>query len=293
MCRYSEWSLPTIVDMTDVALCAEKDPQNFSSNVCANATVLQNLLANQDNSWLIEHCQNQSRPGENGGKGGDGGFSPAEQCQYSSWTGRLPNVTLLTLCWEHDQTRFVSLVCANVGLRFRLSQDLARMWVDSVCSTFTNFTTATGSGNATCLAQNLARQLNWSCSADLASACQQGAGQGAALQVMAHCWVESLGSRAEYLLTPPVAGVLEQAVSSIVVILLAVEEVRNISLHVTETIGAKVLETVIEFLKNEDSFAKKRVLLQCFGVGGLSIIMASRECGLTCVCVCVPTSRES
>lgn len=261
--------------MTDLALCAEKDPQNFSSKVCANPTVLQNLLANQDSSWLIQHCHNQSRPGEDGGKGGGGGFSPAEQCQYSSWTITLPDAPLLTLCWEHDQTRFVSLVCPNAGLRFRLSQDLASTWVGSMCSTFTNFTTAPGNGNTTCLlAQSLVRQLNWSCSAELASACQQGAGQGLALQVMAHCWVESLGSMAEDLLAPPVAAVLEQAVSSTVVILLALEEVRNISMSGTESIRVKVLETIVEFLQKEESFAKKRVLLQCFGVGGRSIIMA-------------------
>lgn len=275
--------------MTDLALCAEKDPQNFSSKVCANATVLQNLLANQDNSWLVQHCQNQSRPGGEGGQGGAGGgaggFSPAEQCQYSSWTITLPDAPLLTLCWEHDQSRFVSLVCPNADLRFRLSQDLATMWVGSMCSTFTNFTTAPTNANttaptnanATCLAQSLAQQLNWSCSAELASACQQGGGPGVALQVMAHCWVESLGSRAEHLLAPPVAAVLEQAVSSTVVVLLALEEVRNISMRGTESIRVKVVETIVRFLQEEQSFTKKRVLLQCFGVGGQSMTLASRE----------------
>ena len=281
------WALPIIVDMTDVALCAEKDPQNFSSNVCANTALLQNLLANQDNSWLIQHCYNYSRPGGVGGQGGNGGFSPAEQCQYSNWTKTLPNVTLLTLCWEHDQTRFVSLVCPTAATRFRLSQDLASVWVSSMCSSFTNFTDANGNGNTSCVVQSLARQLNWSCSAELASACQQGADPGAALQAMAHCWVEGLGSRVEDLLAPPAAAVLEQAVSSALVILLALEEVRNISMHVTQNIRGKVLGTITDFLKNEDGFARKRVLLQCFGVGGPSTIMASRECRLTCVCVCV------
>ncbi|XP_029701949.1 stereocilin [Takifugu rubripes] len=238
LCRYSEWTHPIIVDMTDLALCAEKDSQNFSSKVCANTTVLQNLLANQDNGWLIQHCANQSEPGGDGGKGGVGGFNPSEQCQYSSWTITLPDVSLLTLCWEHDQT---------------------------------------SNGNATCLVWNLARQFNWTCSTDLASACEPGAGQGAALQMMAHCWVESLGSNMEYLLSPPVAAVLEQAVSSTVVVLLALEEVRNVSLHVTENIRRKVLETVIEYLKNEDNFAKKRVLLQCFGRVLTNLMKTTRD----------------
>lgn len=272
--------------MTDVALCAEKDAQNFSSEVCTNAPVLQNLLANQDSSWLIQHCHNHSRPGEDGGEGGgDWAFRPAEQCQYSSWATTLPDVSLLTLCWERDQTRFVSLVCPNAGLRLRLSQDPASTWVGSMCSAFANSTA--GNGNTTCMLQKLARQLNWSCVADLASACQQGAGQGAALQVLAHCWVESLGSRAEHLLSPPASAVLEQAVSSTVVILLALEEVRNISMPGAESVRLKVLEAVAEFLRNQESFAEKRVVLQCFGVGGLSSVMASGECRLMCVCVCV------
>ncbi|XP_042343571.1 uncharacterized protein LOC121943996 [Plectropomus leopardus] len=51
VCKYFEWTRPIIVDMTEVALCAEIDPLNFISKVCANDTVLQNLLANQDNTW--------------------------------------------------------------------------------------------------------------------------------------------------------------------------------------------------------------------------------------------------
>lgn len=83
--------------------------------------------------------------------------------------------------------------------------------------------------------------------------------------------MESLGSRVEDLLTPPVATVLEQAASTTVVILLALEEVQNTSLHVTENIRPSVLETVVRYLKRENNFDKKRVLLQCFGVGSLIV----------------------
>lgn len=276
--------------MTVLALCAEIDPLNFTSKVCANDTVLQNLMANQDNTWLIQHCANHSNPGVSpGGEGGQGGggltgFNPAEQCQYSGWIISLPGAALLTLCWEHDQTNFVSFICPNAGLLFLLSQEPSSMWVGSMCSTLTNFTTTTttttnsNNNNSSttaepnfCLARNLVRQFNWTCSADLTSACQPGASQNMALQMMVHCWVESLGSRVEDLLTPPVATVLEQAASTTVVILLALEEVQNTSLHVTENIRPSVLETVVRYLKRENNFDKKRVLLQCFGVGSLIV----------------------
>lgn len=271
--------------MTELALCAEMDPLNFTAKVCANSTVLQNLMANQDNTWLTQHCANHSHtavtPGGGGGGEGGGGaeqeqgiFKPAEQCHYSSWLVSLPSAALLTLCWEHDQTGLVAAVCPNAALLFLLSMEPSSVWVSSMCTTYTNFTTGTTNNNTTtephfCLARNLVRQFNWTCSADLNSACTPGASQNLALQMMVRCWLESLMTRVEPLLTTSVAAVLEQAVSSTVVILLAVEEVQNGSLHVTENIKQSMLKTVVGYLKRENAFEKKRVLLQCFGVGGL------------------------
>ncbi len=281
MCKYSDWTRPIIVDMTELALCAEIDSLNFTSKVCSNDTVLQNLLANQDNTWLIQHCANHSNsglsPGGDGGQGGGlVGFDPAEQCQYSSWSISLPDAALLTLCWEHDQTNFVSSLCPDAELLVLLSQEPSSLWVASMCNTYTNYTTTTTNNNSStqtppdsCLARNLVRRFNWTCSADLTSACQPGASQNMAMQMMVRCWVESLRSRVEDLLTPPVATVLEQAVSTTVVILLALEEVQNTSLHVTENIRLSVLASVVRYLERENDFGKKRVLLQCFGVGNL------------------------
>lgn len=282
MCRYSEWTRRIIVDMTELALCAENDPLNFTSKVCANETVLQNLLANQDNTWLIQHCANHSHTGVSpGGDGGqeDGliGFDPAEQCQYSGWIVSLPDAALLTLCWEHDQTSFVSSICPDAGLLFLLSREPSSTWVGSMCTTYTNYTTTNSSSSTTtaqphiCLARSLVRRLNWTCSADFTSACQPGASQTMALQMMVRCWVESLRSRVEDLLPPPVATVLEQAVGTTVVILLALEEVQNTSLHVTENIRLSVLASVVRYLEREEDFDKKRVLLQCFGVSSLIV----------------------
>lgn len=267
------------MDMTELALCAEIDPLNFTAKVCANSTVLQNLMANQDNIWLIQHCANSTHtvvPPEGAGGGGGGGgepaiFLPAEQCQYSSWLVSLPSAALLTLCWEHDQTGLVSSVCPNAALLFLLSREPSAAWVSSMCTTYTNFTGETTTNTTTephfCLARNLVRQFNWTCSADLNSACRPGTSQNVALQMMVRCWLESLVTRVEALLTPPVAAVLEQAVSSTVVILLALEEVQNSSLHVTENIRQSVLKSVVSYIKRENTFEKKRVLLQCFGVG--------------------------
>lgn len=285
LCRYLDWTRPIIVDMTELALCAEIDPLNFTSKVCKNDTVLQNLLANQDNTWLIQYCANNSNPtispgGGGGGGGGLTGFKASEQCQYPSWSVSLPDVALLTLCWEHDQVHFVSSVCPNAALLVLLSQEPSSKWVSPMCTTYTNYTTTSTHNNSTttttdtvepnfCLARNLARLFNWSCSADFNAACQPGASQDMALQMMVRCWADSLKSKMESLLTPPVATVWEQAVGTTVVILLALEEVQNTTLHVTENIRYSVLGSVVRYLEVEDSFDKKRIVLQCFGVRSL------------------------
>ncbi|KAL7406469.1 hypothetical protein ABVT39_019936 [Epinephelus coioides] len=284
VCKYSEWTRPIIVDMTELALCAEIDPHNFTSKVCANETVLQNLLANQDNTWLIQHCANHSNQRvtpSGGGEQGESppGFNPAEQCQYSSWSISLPDAALLTLCWEHDQISFVSSICPDAGLLFLLSQEPSSLWVSSMCTTYTNYTTnsSTTAEPNLCLAKSLVRQFNWTCSADFTSACQPGASQNMALQMMVRCWVESLRSRVEDLMTPPVVTVLEQAVSNTVVILLALEEVHNTSLHVTENIRLSVLTSVVRYLERVNNFDKKRVLLQCFGRVLTSLMQTARD----------------
>ncbi|KAM8894443.1 stereocilin isoform 2-T2 [Spinachia spinachia] len=291
LCRYSEWSRPIIVDMTELALCTEIDPLNFTSEVCAKDAVLQNLLANQDNTWLITYCKNHSNPGLfPGGIGAPGaglaGFNPADQCQYSSWSIALPDAALLTLCWERDQSSFVSSVCPNTALLHLLSLEPSSVWVDHMCTTYTNHNTTTthssSSSSSTanpnlCLAKSLVSQFQWNCSADFTSACLPGAGQNMALRMLVRCWVEGLRSRVDELLTPLVAKVLEEAVSTTVVILLALEEVQNTSLHVTENIRHSVLSSVDRYFDTENNSDEKRVLLQCFGRVLTSLMQTSRD----------------
>ncbi|XP_051800815.1 uncharacterized protein LOC127532951 [Acanthochromis polyacanthus] len=289
VCKYSEWTRPIVVDMTELALCAEIDPLNFTSKVCANETVLQNLLTNQDNTWLIQHCFNHTglgvSPGGGGGGGGAGGgglpgFDPAEQCQYSTWTIAPPDAVLLTLCWEHDQSNFVSSICPNAALILFLSGEPSSAWVGSMCTTYTNYTTpnnGTTTDPVTCPAVNLMKQLNWNCSSYFASACKPCATQNMAMQMIVRCWVENLRFRLEDLLTLPVARVLDQAVGTTVVVLLILEDVQSSMWHVSETIRESVLNSVVEFLKRETNADEKRVLLQCFGTALTNLLLSTRE----------------
>ncbi|XP_028295282.1 uncharacterized protein strc1 [Gouania willdenowi] len=281
VCKYSEWGLPIIVDMTDIALCAEKDPHNFTSKVCANKTVLQNLLANQDNTWLIEHCANHTSGISPGG--GLTGFIAAEHCQYNSWKISPPDIELLYLCWERDQTNFVTSVCPNDSLLSSLSLEPYSMWVSSICTTYTNYTTTTHPNNQTttkpsiCPIQKLIQQFNWNCSTHFTSACQPCTTQNMVLQTLVRCWVHSLRARLVNVLPQSVTTVFEKAVSTTMVILLALEDVQISSWHVTDTIRQSVLKSVVDFFKTTSDANKKSVLLQCFGTALTNLLQSSRD----------------
>uniref|UniRef100_A0A8C6WFG2 Stereocilin LRR domain-containing protein n=1 Tax=Neogobius melanostomus TaxID=47308 RepID=A0A8C6WFG2_9GOBI len=280
VCKYALWTSPIIVDMTDLATCAWADPDNFTSKVCRNDMVLNNLLANQDNTWLIQHCHNSTNPGENpnGGQGqGIVGFDPSEQCLYLSWSVSLPDPTLVTLCLEHDRANFVSTICPNPTLFSALSQEPSNAWLGSMCATYANYT-GTGTGEQpSCLAKDLVIKFNWTCSHDLALACRPGAGQNVVMQAVVRCWLESMRSRMEDLLTPEVTAVLDQAVSLAVVSLLALEEIQNTTYHVTENIGYNIVAFVDDLFKTETNYVKKRVILQCFGRVLTSLMQTARE----------------
>ncbi|XP_049573890.2 stereocilin [Syngnathus scovelli] len=279
VCKYSEWTHPVIVDMTELALCAERDPRNFTSKVCSDETVLQNLMTNQDNTWLIKYCANHSNQGEDGEEDSDGtGFDPAEECQYTTWSVALPDAVLLTLCWEHDQFHFVSSICSNHALLFLLEHEPSSMWVSAMCTTYSNHTTISNkTSEELCLAKELLKHFNWTCPVNVTAVCQPGASQDTVMRLIIRCLADSLRSRMGHLLTPSVAAVLEQAVSTSVVVLLAIEEIQNTSRHVIENIRISVLDSVVHFLEGENNFEKKRVLLQCFGTILTNLMQTARD----------------
>ncbi|XP_073692719.1 uncharacterized protein strc1 [Garra rufa] len=285
VCIYSDWSQPTIVDMTDLALCADLDTENFTRNVCANVTVLQNLLANLDNTWLLEQCSNLTASGPGSGTGNGGslmGFRPAEQCQYSSWALVRPDATLLALCWDYDQANFISYVCADLSVLAYITQEASSLWVGSLCATYTapQTTGISGSNNTTpepCLPRELAKRLNWTCSTDFSAVCQPGVSQVQGLRVLLRCGIRILQPRLQNLMTTQVTSVVKQATSLWVVLLLALEESQMTSLRVTENIWFSMLDSVVVYMDDETNFDNKRVLLLCFGVVLTNLMQTGRE----------------
>ncbi|XP_067297525.1 uncharacterized protein strc1 [Pseudorasbora parva] len=280
VCVYSDWSQPIIVDMSDLALCADLDAENFTRNVCANVTVLQNLLANSDNTWLLKQCSNltASRPGVGAGNGGSlMGFRPAQQCQYSSWALVLPDAALLALCWDYDQANFITFVCADSFMLTHITQEASSLWVGPLCATFTAPHIDNLNGSQPCLPRELAKRLNWTCSTDFSAVCQPGGSQVQGLQMLLRCGIKTLQPRLENLMTTEVTSMVKQATSLWIVLLLALEENQITSLRVTENIRLSVLESIVLYMDNEINFDNKRVLLQCFGKVLTSLMQTGRD----------------
>ncbi|XP_069046656.1 stereocilin isoform X3 [Lepisosteus oculatus] len=273
-CRYSEWSLPAVIDMTDVAVCADYDKANFTQWVCANETLLQNLLANLDNTWLVEFCANLS------GSGSVSKLKPAERCLYESWAVELPDSSLLALCWDLDHAKFVSLVCKNSFLLSLLTQEPSSFWVGTLCATY-NIYSNQSSGNNTepkpCFVRDLVRQLNWSCSVDFTAVCQQSSSQLRGLQHFLQCGIEAIGLKTNSLITEQVSTAFAQAANQVVILLVVLEDNRLISFHASANIHLSVLESVRAYLEYEKNFENKRVLLQCFGNVLTSMMQTARE----------------
>ncbi|XP_055059364.2 stereocilin isoform X1 [Misgurnus anguillicaudatus] len=285
VCVYSDWSQPTIVDMADLALCADLDTKNFTHNVCANATVLQNLMANLDNTWLLEQCSNLTASGPGGGVGNGSilmGFRPDEQCQYFKWFFALPDPALLALCWDYDQANFISFICTDPLMLTHILQEASSLWVGTVCATYTgpHIPNVNGSNSTQpqpCLFEELVRKLNWSCNADFSFVCQPGASQAQGLRMLLRCGIEILIPRFMNLMTTNVTSVVRQATSLGIVILLALEESQMTTLRVRENIRLSVLETMTIYMENETNFDNKLVLLQCFETVLTSLMLTGRD----------------
>uniref|UniRef100_W5LJ55 Stereocilin 1 n=1 Tax=Astyanax mexicanus TaxID=7994 RepID=W5LJ55_ASTMX len=282
VCLYADWRQPSIVDMADLALCADLDTVNFIQKVCNNTVVLQNLLANLDNIWLLEQCTNLTKSNSS-----LMGFVPSTECRYSSWATTFPDAALLALCWDYDQANFISSICMNPAMLSYIIKEPSSLWVSTMCTTFTNYTkipknnttsTTTNASNdaGPCLVKELLDRFNWSCSIDVTSACQAGITQLQGLQLVFRCGVEVLLPRFQTM-EPQVAPVIRQATSVWVVLLLVLEENAMTTLRVTENIQQSVLDSVSTYLERETNFDNKQVLLQCFGKLLTSLMQTGRD----------------
>lgn len=130
-CRYSEWLHVSKISFDLLSQCIRFDNSGFAREVCANATFLNELMLNQANAWLGDHCSTSlgmltpepTRP-----------FDIADWCDYGTWGEREVDDSVVGLCWQNDRAAFEKNVCCKVNVFKKLSQDPQNVWLKSVCS---------------------------------------------------------------------------------------------------------------------------------------------------------------
>ncbi|XP_067874465.1 stereocilin [Heterodontus francisci] len=127
LCRYETWTYPAMVDSTVVALCFSSDSEQFNINICKNPAILQELLKNEYNLWLINFCNSPSILENNS-------TDVATHCHYSQWTEGPVNPYLVDFCWMSDRTNFTQFVCHNEVLVSELLLYPENVWLKSHCN---------------------------------------------------------------------------------------------------------------------------------------------------------------
>ncbi|KAG2470764.1 CTSL2 protein, partial [Polypterus senegalus] len=255
MCQYHTWSNMRPIDMTDVAACSEFDPYNFTENVCGNQTILQGLLNNVDSAWLLRYCSKADH------------FFPLEMCQYHTWVAQVPSSVIIQQCWDYNKKQFVSVVCSNEELLSQLKKDTSNSWISIICST----------EGQTCLVRDILTWLNWSCSSDLSTVCQYSGIRLESMEYLIQCGMEMAGFQVGGTAIQQVVSSFHKSVNKIVILLAVLEESHMLSLHLTENIRLSILQSTMMYLRTQDNFATKRVLLQCFGNLLMSLMQTGRE----------------
>lgn len=130
-CRYSEWHDVTKININVLSQCIRLDHSGFTQEVCSNKTFLNSLLHNKENAWLEDHCNTSL------------GLLPPEPtqpfnipgwCDYHTWGERQVDVSVVGLCWQHDQLTFQKNVCCKASVFEKLLQDPQNKWLTSVCT---------------------------------------------------------------------------------------------------------------------------------------------------------------
>ncbi|XP_069766410.1 uncharacterized protein strc1 isoform X2 [Narcine bancroftii] len=136
LCHYDSWLRPAAVDSTVVALCFNNDGQQFNARVCQDPAILQQLLQDQNNLWLVDLCGLPSFEEVNGSV-------PSAACRYIEWAEVTVDPYLVDFCWTHDQTNFSRLVCRDQAMVSKLLLYPENAWLLSACH-------VEGSANTSC-----------------------------------------------------------------------------------------------------------------------------------------------
>eukprot|EP00061_Rhincodon_typus_P019060 g48503.t1 len=114
-CMYDKWKEDP-VDPLIISLCWRSDQTNFNKSVCNDVIVLNELMLDPGNTWLLSAC------------------SAENSCNYEEWLDTLSVApAVVVLCKETDQAAFNCMVCTNPSLLEILLNNSENSWLNDFC----------------------------------------------------------------------------------------------------------------------------------------------------------------
>ncbi|KAK6474998.1 stereocilin-like [Huso huso] len=252
-CTYSSW-VSDQIDVTLVAFCWNNDRAQFEKLLCEDLGLFLQIMSNPENNWIVANCTPAEEPFDiaivDNVDQWCSVFSSASFCQYGQWAETVVDPSIVALCWDQDQLSFSKNVCCNMDLLEKMTQDPQNEWLLTVCRGNSSET----ANETKEVLELVCRYSEWTDPA------------GIDMTDIAVC--------SEF---DTVSSALRKAANNIVALLVTLEESQLVSLQVTENIRLSVLQSVMDYLKHEESFTNKRELLQCFGNLLMNLMQTGRE----------------
>ncbi|GCC18087.1 hypothetical protein chiPu_0017793, partial [Chiloscyllium punctatum] len=115
-CMYDKWEEKPI-DPSIISLCWRSDQTNFNKSVCNDAFLLNKLVQDPGNTWLMSAC------------------SAENSCDYEAWLNDLSVASaVVALCKETDQAAFNHMVCTSPSLLEILLNNSENSWLNDYCA---------------------------------------------------------------------------------------------------------------------------------------------------------------
>ncbi|KAJ1179177.1 hypothetical protein NDU88_004413 [Pleurodeles waltl] len=156
-CNYLTWSSP---DTSTVAYCWLYDEVKFSSYLCMNSDVLQELRQDPDNQWLEPSCSPS-----------DASSLPiAAMCDYTQWDLTVIEISQVSFCANNDGGQFAATICGNQVILDQLLANPSISWVVEFCVNISTNVLSTAFPSSMCVYSTWQQSLQGNFSSGSSSA---------------------------------------------------------------------------------------------------------------------------
>ncbi|XP_069480298.1 stereocilin [Ambystoma mexicanum] len=134
VCNYGDWTMKAAASVSAVSVayplllaCRANDEWNFADTVCNDARLLEGLIRDPKNDWLLDFCINVSNPDILNM------FIVWRSCIYSTWTAGALESFLVAYCWMFDEVNFLRFLCNNTLIFNKIKENPDNFWLEPDC----------------------------------------------------------------------------------------------------------------------------------------------------------------